>query len=547
MRTARTGIATAALALCILAACGGSGSGSGGPTEPLIAVGNGERRSIDGSGNNRAHPTWGQAGVALLRRAAPAYADGAGAPSGPERPNPRVVSELATVQLSLHANARAATDFLWQWGQFLDHDLDLTGTAVPEEPFDIAVPIGDPLFDPEATGQAVIALDRSVYDPATGTAPDNPRQQINEITAFIDASNVYGSNAVRAGALRTADDSGRLKMSAGDLLPFNTDGLPNAQDTSPAFFLAGDVRANEQVGLTAMHTLFVREHNRLADLIRADDPALDGDEIYERARVIVGAEMQVITYREFLPVLLGPNALPAYRGYRPAVDPGIDAVFSTASFRVGHTLLSPVLRRLAADGQPIAAGDLPLRDAFFAPLHLVDEGGISPVLRGLATQQAQEIDMEVVDDVRNFLFGPPGAGGFDLAALNIQRGRDHGLPDYNTVRTDYGLRRAASLADVSSDPHVQEILAEVYGSVDDIDPWIGGLAEDHRPGAMVGELVYVVLRDQFTRLRDGDRFWYQRALPPATVAALEARTLADIIRDNTDIGEELPADVFTAR
>lgn len=139
---------------------------------------------------------------------------------------------------------------------------------------------------------------------------------MNQITHFIDASNVYGSDDVRAAALRTNDGTGRLLVSAGDLLPFNSPGLPNAGGTGPELFLAGDVRANEQVGLTAMHALFVREHNRLAAEIAGSSPELTGEEIYQEARRFVGALMQSITYNEFLPALLGANALTPYRGYR---------------------------------------------------------------------------------------------------------------------------------------------------------------------------------------------------------------------------------------
>ena len=171
-------------------------------------------------------------------------------------------------------------------------------------------------------------------------------------------------------------------------------------------------------------------------------------------------------------------------------------------------------------------------------------GGIEPLLRGLAFQQAREIDCYVEGDIRNFLFGAPGSGGFDLAALNIQRGRDHGLPRYNAARAAMGLTTQASFADVSSDAEIQTRLANAYASVDDIDLWVGGLAEDALPGAMVGELFHAILVDQFERLRDGDRFWYESYLPQDLVNQLEWQTLARVIRRNTDIEFEIYEDVF---
>jgi hypothetical protein len=353
---------------------------------------------------------------------------------------------------------------------------------------------------------------------------------------------VYGSGLARALELRELDGSGRLKTGPGQLLPFNVNGLPNAPSTDPSFFLAGDVRANEQIGLTALHTLFVREHNYWAERLARFTPPSD-DLRYELARIIVWAEIQAITYREWLPALLGPEPLPPYRGYDPSVDATIANVFSTAAFRVGHTLLNETLLRLDRCGLEIPAGHISLADAFFNPQEVIDHG-IDPILRGLARQPAQRVDPFVVDPVRNFLFGPPGAGGLDLASLNIQRGRDHGLPGYNRVRMDYGLDPKASFDEVSSDPAVRAALSSVYASVDEIDPWVGGLAEDHLPRAMVGELIATVLRDQFRRLRDGDRFFYQRILPPLFVRVIESQRLSDIIRRNTQIRGELQRDVF---
>lgn len=501
-------------------------------------------RSIDGTGNHQTHFTLGAANTPLRRSMPADYGDSVASMAGAGRPSAREISNALCADSQPGANALGASDFLWQWGQFVDHDVDLTEGHTPAEPAPIAVPTGDPSFDPLSTGLETIDFSRSTYHPGTGNDPAFPRQQLNQITAFIDASNVYGSDDVRAAALRTNDGTGRLLVSAGDLPPFNTAGLPNAGGTGPELFLAGDVRANEQVGLTAMHTLFLREHNRLAAEIAANNPALTGEQIYQEARRIVGALVQVITYNEFLPALLGPGALHPYQGYRWSVSPAITNEFSTAVYRFGHSALSSTLLRLDAAGNAIPEGHLPLRDAFFRPDRLVDEGGIEPILRGLASQACAPIDTELVDDVRDFLFGPPGAGGFDLASLNIQRGRDHGLASYNDARWALGFQPAASFADISSDPVVQARLASVYADVEEVDLWVGTLAEDPVNGGHLGSMAVTVIAMQFAALRDGDRYFYLAAMSPQEIADIESTTLADVIRRNTSIDTEISDDVF---
>jgi len=502
-----------------------------------------EFRSVDGSGNNQANSAWGTPDKPFRRLAPNAYADGLSEPAGANRPSARVVSNAVAAQPNLRPNRRGASDMLWQWGQFLDHDLDETAAADPAEAFPIAVPTGDPQFDPTSTGTVTMGLNRSAYETVGGV-----REQKSALTAWIDASQVYGSDAVRAAGLRANDGTGRLKTSTsdhGDLLPLNTGGLANIPP-GPTFFVAGDVRVNEQVGLIAIHTLFMREHNFWADLYHTANPDADDEEVYQFARLIVGAEMQAITYREFLPVLLGPAALPPYRGYKATVEPTISNEFATAAYRLGHSLLSPTLLRLDAQKQEIAAGNLSLADSFFQPQHITEEG-IDVIMRGLTNGRAQELDEWIIDDVRNFLFGAPGAGGLDLASLNIQRGRDHGLPTFAAMRAALKLRPVNRFQDVNPNRMVVAELDNAYESPADIDLWIGGLAEADRPGSMIGETFHRILADQFLRLRDGDRFWYEKTLSKEMVRMINAQTLGVIIRRNTGIlGTEIPNNAFLA-
>src|SRR5262249_13263630 len=173
-------------------------------------------------------------------------------------------------------------------------------------------------------------------------------------------------------------------------------------------------------------------------------------------------EIQSITFNEFLPALLGPYAPGRYAGYKANVNPGIATEFSTAAFRIGHTLVGDDIEFLDNNGNAVR-DPLLLRDAFFNPT-ILPQTGIDPILKYLASDRAQEVDTHVVDDLRNFLFGAPGSGGLDLAALNIQRGRDHGLADYNTVRAAYGLPRVTSFADITSDTTLQQKLQTLYGN-----------------------------------------------------------------------------------
>lgn len=488
-----------------------------------------EVAAIDGSGNNVTNVDWGATDQDLLRIGTVEYGDGLTTPAGEDRPSARAVSNALAAQEESVENARFLTDYIWIWGQFLDHDIDLTEGATPVESFDIEVPAGDPHFDPTGSGDVTIGLTRSNYE----IDESGVRQQVNQITAFIDGSVIYGSDAERAAALRTFA-GGHLRTSDGDLLPFNDVGLANAGGSGDSLFLAGDIRANENVALISMQTLWVREHNRVADELAAANPDLSDEELYQAARSRVVAELQAITYNEFLPALLGEGALDAYTGYDATVNPGIANLFSTAAYRLGHSMLSSELQRVDADGNEIAAGNLPLQSAFFNPGEVIDLG-IDSILQGAATQLAQEIDTLVIDDVRNFLFGPPGAGGFDLVSLNIQRGRDHGLPDYNQARIDLGLEPVTSFEQITSNPEIALALEQTYGDVNEIDVWVGGLAEDHLPGSSVGELFSAVLVDQFERLRDGDRFWYQNVYSGTELADIEATTLKDVIERNSNV------------
>lgn len=505
-----------------------------------------EIRTYDGSGNNFQHPEWGAVGTPQLFLTTNGFADQVSEPGGYDRPNARHISNSIFNQDGVLPDVLELSDYAFIWGQFIDHDITLV-MEIEEEIIDVPIPEGDPYFDPLGLGNKTMHVKRSAFTEDSGTDPGNPRAFPNAISSFIDGSAVYGSDEERANWLRTFVD-GKLKTSAGNMLPYNTTtneaGSPVDPDApgmamlNPYFsrwFVAGDVRANENVNLTVFHTLWLREHNRVCDELIEEYPDWNDEEIYQRARRIIGAKIQAIVYEEWLPTL-GVH-LPEYTGYDALVNPGIMNVFSVAAYRYGHTVVNSTIVRMNNEGNIIPAGNILLRNAYFNPVVLVESGGVDPFLIGMATQVEQDFDCKMVHDLRNFLFGPPGFGGLDLAVLNITRGRERGLSDYNTIRTNFGLPALEGFHELSSNPWQNQVFESVFEDINKIDPWVGMLAEDHMDNALFGPTVMTIMKRQFRALRDGDRFYYENdpAFTEEEIQELKQTRFKDIIMENTGV------------
>lgn len=468
-----------------------------------------------------------------------------------------------------------------QWGQFLDHDLDHAIPSVSSESWDgidckrsceyaaPCYPIDVPPGDHRVKNRRCIDFFRSSAICGSGMTSVffdylQPREQINQLTSYIDASQVYGFSEELAQTLRDlTNDHGYLRrgpvfQNRKPLLPYDgiqgMDCRRNLSESNVNCFLAGDIRANEQIGLLVMHTVWFREHNRIADELRKYNPHWDGERLYQESRKIVGAAMQHITYRYWLPHIVGPKGMQIlgdYKGYDPTVNPSIANVFATAALRFGHTLINPILERLDSSFKPIKEGHLPLHKAFFSPWRLVDEGGIDPLLRGLFSTPAKlkRPHENLNSELTERLFESGHAVALDLAAINIHRARDHAIPGYIEFRKFCNMTEVDTFDDLRNeitDPEIRGKLKELYGHPGNIDIFAGGILEDQVEGGRVGPLFRCLLIEQFKRLRDGDRFWYEN---PSTFQAdqlvqIKQYTLAQVICDAGDNITTITKNVF---
>jgi heme peroxidase len=474
-----------------------------------------EFRSIDGTGNNHATPTLNSAGTDFARVGPANFANNDGH-TMVDGPNPRDISNTVVAGHGGDPNPQGLSGMMYAWGQFIDHDLDLeTGSSTD---ISIHVAPGDPSLPP---GTTEIQLTRALTDPATGDAA-HPLAAVNTITGWLDGSMIYGSDATTAASLRTAD--GHLKTSAGNNLPI---------DPNSGMFLAGDVRADENPDLTSLQILFVREHNYQVDLLHQQHPNWTGEQLYQNARAIVTAEIEHITYDEFLPHLVGAAAIQPYHGYDPTVDPRITEEFAGAAYRFGHSIVSNDIDGINNQGADTSTQDL--KDVFFEQAAAFNAAGDADgLLRHLTNDLSNKLDVHIVDDLRNFLAAPPDF--FDLASINIQRGRDLGLGTLNETREALGLAKYTSFDQITHDTETVQALKIAYNNdINSIDLWTGGLSEDPAAGAMVGSTFQAIIAMQFENLRDGDRLFYEnQGFDPHTLAMINDTTLSDIIVRNTD-------------
>jgi len=530
-------------------------------------------RTVSGVCNNLQNPEWGSAFQELMRLIPPAYQDNIQNPRGGRLarvlPNPRWMSKRNHPDED-RPDSRY-THMVMQFGQFLDHDITLTpkdeSLNCCDEPdlsnpkcFTIPIPVHDGFYSWVNLTATCLNFVRS-----TPVCQRKIRQQYNELTAFVDGSNVYGSSNEHASVLRTYQD-GLLAINKVTNQPPTKEQLnlrPNTNLLRPETqkdFVAGDMRINEHPFLTAMHVIFMREHNRIAYQLKKHLPSyLQKDEtLYQEARRIVIGEMQNIVYGEYLPTILGAKYMDKFgllvteaTNYDEKVEPNIFNEFASAAFRFGHSMINSMFMLVSHRNPRQQSNESKyfwrLREIFDGQKKVKDDRlPLESMVDGLISQMPQTCDAYFSTEVTDHLFQKNKHRenfGEDLLAINIQRGRDHGLPSYNSYRKKCGL---TPLTSWNERPNEQDesfwlSLKEVYDKVEDIDLMVGGVSEKNVKGGAVGPTFACIIGQQFKQLKYGDRFFYTHrdkrdgAMGLSDVAKnnILPRTLGDIICDNT--------------
>ncbi|XP_055513990.1 eosinophil peroxidase-like isoform X2 [Leucoraja erinacea] len=556
-------------------------------------------RAINSMCNNRRTPYLGIPNMPFTRWLPAEYEDGFSLPKGwiqgklylgfPLPPVREVSNKILKASIENIVSDSERSRLFAQWGQWISHDISLTQPSNNIQAFSNGIncatscvqkapcfPIKVTCGDLQATDtRQCLPFTRSALTCRLGFGNRNGCEQINEQTAYIDACNVYGSTENQAKKLRNfTNDLGLLKVNPTfsdhnlQYLPFRnvsqTNVCPMAYNKSlcPSINIpcmqAGDGRANENLGLLAFHTIFLREHNRLARELKRLNPHWSGETIYQEARKIIGAHHQIITYRDYIPRVIGKHAtrkyLSEYQGYNESADPRLSNVFATAAMRFGHVTVQPVVKRFNEMYQedPKYPSKF-LHNTYFTPRNLIEEGGIDPIIRGLFGYPAklQTQDAMMTDELREKLVISEHQMNLDLSAINIQRSRDHGLQGYNAWRKFCGLSEPRGLFDLSfilKNMELASNLLELYGTPENIDVWVGGISEPFVEGGRVGPLFGCLIGRQFKNLRDGDRFWWKNkgVFTAKQQQALQQVSFSAFICDNTRI-ENVPRDVLTFR
>ncbi|KAJ8272251.1 hypothetical protein COCON_G00111100 [Conger conger] len=491
-----------------------------------------EVQRYDGWYNNLAHQSRGAAGSPLIRLLPAKYSDGVYQPiQEPRLPKPRDISNIAMRGPSGLPSTRNQTVLSVFFGYHVVFEIvDSRLPSCPSEFMHISVPQGDPIFDPNNTGNTILPFQRGRWAQDSSQSPNNPRTQVNDVTAWIDGSSIYGSSSSWCDALRSFS-GGLLASGSGGAFPRRTARpyfMWNNVDPSTGrhgrdgLYEFGNARGNENVFTMAEGIIWFRYHNYLARKLQDQNPMWSDEELFQTARKRVVATFQNIAFYEWLPLYLGNQTPPQYPGYQKHVDPGISPEFQAAAVRFGSTMVPPgvYMRNRTCHYRDIINFDQSTSPAMRVcnsfwnreNQNLQTGHDVDDLIMGMASQIAEREDNVIVEDLRDYMYGSLAFSRTDLVSLTIQRGRDSGLSSYNQARAAFDLPPVSRWEDINpqlnrSSPQLFKDLAELYGDdISKLELFPGGLLESW--GAP-GPLFSAIILDQLRRIRDGDRYWFE--------------------------------------
>ncbi|XKL60530.1 hypothetical protein PGB90_007587 [Kerria lacca] len=543
-------------------------------------------RSVDGSCNNLRIPAWGKSNTAYKRIVPSEYNDGLyllrsrSSINGKELPSARFISSSITE--FKRAPDMKKTQAMAIWGLFIGYDMAHTPAS---NMVNIKVPItcctsdGRPLpprYNHISCAPITIPHTDSFYNKFFQTCMNYVRslpamkldctlgstEQMNQASHFLDGSVIYGSTEKKMKSLRIMR-GGRLNtiLKNGKEYPpsANPNEIPCYFTNMSEFYYAGDVRINSQPQLSVLHTVFVREHNRISDHLARINSHWDDERLFKESKKIVVAEIQHITYMQWLPRILGKKYIKilGLNGlqnslddtYNENTDPTISNAFATGGLPFINSMIDGFIRLYMEDREVSDVKEL--KEHFVKTTQSNKKNYIDPIIRGLATQNCQKIDNKFTDALIHYWYTSSGDYGMDLFSLDIQRGRDHGIPTYITFRKYCNLSEVTSFKDLRGIIPLTIInrLESVYKKIDDVDLIVGVISELPVKDAMVGPTLQCIIGEQFIRSKIGDRFFYDNqkqsgAFTNAQLKQIQKSNLARIFCDNSNNITKMQKDIF---
>lgn len=435
--------------------------------------------------------------------------------TGRDLPHPRNISSKFHASLADGRKDGRHSVALVQWTQYIEHDLAKTTVQTMHDGTDIECctdehnsviprylhPSCKSLYiaedDPHYRTHHVTCLNYVRSALSLGdTCKLGPANQLNQATNRLDLSQLYGNHESESAFLRTKS-GGKLKSQQFDSTEYLIENIDKklcvAHATPESIcYTSGDSRVNVNPYVTLLHTLFLRSHNRIAKHLALDNPRWNDERLFEMARKVNIRIYRKIVH-DWLQEVLG---VPVNIGHIGIKERRVSNEFATAAIRFYNTMMPGEISNAVTSNGRLSA--LNLDDTYYKPKDLRKREYFAHLLSSVLQQNAMSLDTSYVDDMAQLLFKTKNIGT-DVLALDIQRGRDHGLNSYinyykhctgHRVELWDDLSKIISQADLAT-------LKSAYDSVRDVDLIVGAIAEKPASSeAIVGPTLGCIIKDQ---------------------------------------------------